>query len=114
MKIGLHLTLSIVGEFAAFGLGAGYSMVQFMKNNDELGAAGLLHFGLALLGPVLLVRVVFRCLLFARCPQPRCGGRSYARGSKPITYVCKSCGHVHETGVSEGGGDSPHFTRFDD
>lgn len=69
----------------------------------------LLRFGLSIFGPVMLVRVLFRCMFFARC-----GGRSYARGSRPITYVCKSCGHVHETGVSEGRGNSAHFTTFDD
>src|SRR5262245_42825343 len=47
-----------------------------------------------------LGRWVFRRLVPACCP--RCGGAAYGRGRWPVTYVCRECGHCHDTGIREG------------
>jgi hypothetical protein len=98
MRVGFHLTLMILGEFAGFFLGA--LTVWVLLPAEVLSAAGPL-LGLALLagGAVagtLGVRWVFR-RIGARCPG--CGGRAIPRGHRPITYQCGACGHIHETRV---------------
>jgi hypothetical protein len=51
-------------------------------------------------GGAELTRWAFRQLVPARCPQ--CGGQAYGRGTAPVTYVCRCCGHIHDTGIREG------------
>jgi len=46
-------------------------------------------------------------LLAARCPK--CAKlRSYARGYRPVRYVCKSCGHLETTNFHYGRQDRFH------
>ncbi len=49
---------------------------------------------------VVTVRFIFRKLVPAKCPK--CGGKTYCKGSRPIYYKCSDCNHIHETTVSEG------------
>jgi DNA-directed RNA polymerase subunit RPC12/RpoP len=56
-------------------------------------------FGLSA-GGAELTRRAFRRLVPVRCPE--CGGRAYGRGTAPVTYVCRHCGHSHDTGIREG------------
>jgi hypothetical protein len=56
-------------------------------------------FGLSV-GGAELTRGAFRRLVPAHCPQ--CGGQAYGRGTAPVTYVCRRCGHTHDTGIREG------------
>jgi tRNA(Ile2) C34 agmatinyltransferase TiaS len=58
--------------------------------------AAPLFFGGAILGHGLGERFAVRCLP-ARCRE--CGGRTFYRAGRPITYRCPSCGHVHRTRV---------------
>jgi hypothetical protein len=47
-----------------------------------------------------LVRWAFRRMVPACCPQ--CGGAAYGRGRWPVLYICRDCGHSHDTGIREG------------
>jgi ribosomal protein L37E len=97
MRIGFHLTLMILAQFAGFALGAlaGFALLPA----DFRSAAAPLDFVLVVGGAVAgtlaagwaVGRVAARC--------PRCGGRAFPRGSRPITYHCAACGHAHETRV---------------
>ena len=51
-------------------------------------------------GGAELTRWAFQRLMPAHCPQ--CGGPAYGRASVPVTYVCRRCGHTHDTGIREG------------
>jgi hypothetical protein len=97
MRIGLHLTLMLLGEVSGFMLGA--LAVFALLPAEFLSAIGLFSVGLlgggAVLG-LLGVRWAFR-RIGARCP--RCGGRAVPRGRRPISYHCNACGHTHETRV---------------
>jgi hypothetical protein len=46
-----------------------------------------------------LVRWAFRRLVPSHCP--RCEGAAYGRGHWPVLYVCRGCGHCHDTGIRE-------------
>ena len=37
-------------------------------------------------------------------PCPKCGGRAYYKGGRPITYCCRDCRYVHATSVSDSKG----------
>jgi hypothetical protein len=56
-------------------------------------------FGLSV-GGAELTRWAFRWLVPAHCPQ--CGGQAYGKSTAPVTYVCRRCGHTHDTGIREG------------
>jgi hypothetical protein len=62
-------------------------------------ALAIATFGLSV-GGAEFTRWAFRRLVPAECPQ--CGGNAYGQGSWPVTYVCRCCGHVHDTGIREG------------
>jgi hypothetical protein len=53
-----------------------------------------LIFGGAILGLGQTQRLFLRYVP-ARCPK--CGGGAYCELGTPITYRCKTCGHVHAT-----------------
>jgi hypothetical protein len=55
-----------------------------------------LFFGGAVLGGTQVQRLWLQYIP-ARCPS--CGGGAYCQLGKPITYHCRSCGHVHATKV---------------
>jgi hypothetical protein len=97
MRIGLHLTLMVLGELSGFVLGAlaAWALLPagFLTAAGPLGLAVLA--GGAVVG-ALGARWLFR-RLGARCPC--CGGRAVPRGRRPITYQCGECGHAHEARV---------------
>jgi hypothetical protein len=51
-------------------------------------------------GGAELTRWAFRRFVPACCPQ--CGGKAYGKATTPVTYVCRACGHTHDTGIREG------------
>jgi hypothetical protein len=55
-----------------------------------------LFFGGAALGGGQVQRLWLQYVT-ARCPK--CGGGAYCKLGRPITYHCRSCGHVHATKV---------------
>jgi hypothetical protein len=97
MRIGVHLTVAILAQFAGFFLGALGAWALLPA--DFRAAAAPLDFVLVAGGAVggafgmrwASGRIPARC--------PRCGGRAFSRGLRPITYHCVACGHTHETRV---------------
>jgi hypothetical protein len=113
MPIWLHLILtilcSVVGFFGGAILGAFVAMWGILGLH-AVGAEGVavsllvgipLFFGGALLGLRVGEGFAVHCLP-TRCPQ--CGGRTYYRQGRPVTYHCRPCGHVQETRVYGGRG----------
>ncbi len=99
MSTRLHLALGIATEaagmilafalFAWFAAGSGAPGFALVLLFLATGAAGMILPGAA-----------FWWLVPARCG--RCGGAAYRRRGRRITYVCRACGRVHDTGVREG------------
>jgi hypothetical protein len=118
MPIWVHLILtilcSIVGAFGGVIIGAGAAWLVIVGlhwlglggNVVSLLVGAPLFIGGTLLGVNLGAAFAVYCLP-ARCPN--CGGRTYYRPGRPITYHCRSCRHVHDTGV--GGGAGSWFVR---
>jgi hypothetical protein len=97
MRIGLHLTLMTLGEFTGFVVGV-LALLVLLPEEFRSAAAPfylVLLFGGAVVGTLgmrwLLGRIAARC--------PRCGGRAFPQGTRPISYHCRECGHIHETRV---------------
>ena len=106
MPIRTHLVLTIAGEFLGFIAGAILCIWIFMAQPGPIHLIVMALIALPIIAIfVMLPRTLFRRLIPARCPAPGCAGGAYATGSHPITYICRRCGHIHETSVSEGG---PH------
>jgi hypothetical protein len=107
MSIRLHLILRIVCSCAGALGGAMLGAFAGMFALSALDARGVrepiayflagapLFFGGAALGLILGRTFAIYCLS-ACCPK--CQGRSYYQAGQPITYHCRACGHVHETG----------------
>jgi hypothetical protein len=100
MSIRLHLALGIAAEAAGVVLVFAL-FAWFAIDSGAPGPILVLLFLAGFVAGVVLPRAVFRWLVPARCG--RCGGLAYRQGSRPITYACRACGHVHDTGVREGG-----------
>jgi hypothetical protein len=110
MPIWLHLILTILCSIVGFFGGGICGAFAAMFTIGALHAAGIeglvvnflvgipLFFGGAIGGLGLGTAFAVYCLP-ARCPQ--CGGRTYYRSGRPITYRCGCCGHVHATCVYE-------------
>ena len=100
MPIGLHLTLTLVLEF-----GGGVALLFFAVFHREYVEALGINRNLAAVAGLILggsvPRLVMQFLVPAKCP--RCAGRSFLHGGRPITYHCRGCGHVHTTSISDGG-----------
>ena len=97
MTMAMHLVASILLQaFAAlYGLIASKELMG--------GMVGFFAGG-------LIMRALFRNLIPTKCPNPACGAfTAYQRGSQPLTYLCRTCGHEHVTTISEGGSDNFHF-----
>jgi len=121
MPIWLHLTMWIPAQIVG-AMGSAIAVMTFVPSpHGELPRAKIaLSFGAFILG-ALIPRLVFKYLVPAKCPQ--CGGRAFfaslrqsqrspifggRRGGRTIVYRCKECGHVHVTGVQEGGSRHHH------
>jgi hypothetical protein len=104
----MHLTLTIVVTVACFfgGVFGGIWLFGAWSVAAE-GAGGVgpdpcagaaFFFGGAVVG-LAAGQLLMICCVPARCPK--CGGRAYYRGGRPITYHCRDCRHVHTTSVSD-------------
>ena len=97
MRIGLHLIIEMLLALAAICL---FTFVPVMCG---LALKFSFPWPFALLGFLVgvdvsnLVRWWFRKIP-ARCPK--CKGRTFAIGSRPIRYKCEECGYLHRTGWS--------------
>lgn len=102
LPVGVHLFLLIAGSMGGF-LGLG---VLGMAHSEWFEAIGIPFLPVGFFaGPLLgylIPRLILKFVVLARCPK--CSGPAVFRGGRPITYHCKSCGHVHRTSVSEGTG----------
>jgi hypothetical protein len=100
MSTRLHLTLGIAAEAAGMVL-AFALFVRFAADSGVPGFVLVLLFLAAGAAGMILPGAAFWWLVPARCG--RCGGAAYRRRrGRRITYVCRSCDHVHDTGVREG------------
>ena len=111
----IHLTLTILVTVACFFGGAFGGIWLFgtwaVAAESEAGvgpnssspvcAGAAFFFGGAVFG-LAVGQLVMICCVPARCP--RCGGRTYYGGGRPITYRCRDCRHVHATSVSDSKG----------
>jgi hypothetical protein len=79
--------------FGAWSMAAGAA-----SGGPDTCAAGVLFFGGAVVG-LAAGQLLMTCCVPARCPK--CGGRTYYKGGRPITYHCRDCQHVHATSVSD-------------
>jgi len=99
MGIGLHMHLLRVLEIitAIAGGFAGYIGSYFYSPFD-------INPGFAAFASFIVVVVLFRNIVTNRIPArcPKCDGKTYFRGGKPISYHCRDCGHVQETSWGEG------------
>lgn len=98
MHISLQFLLAFVGGLAGFIIYIAFFRMSF---------ASQLASGIVFVMSVGVGTVIFRLVMFlipARCPN--CSGRAYSRGSSPITFVCRNCNHIHNTGISMGSGTS--------
>lgn len=113
MKRRKHLGLMVACEYGGFFIGALVAIYLFVTNVAGGGARlwvwALVGFGCVLVG-VMAPRLVFRRLIGCACDAEGCPGSAYAEGSRPIAYVCRTCGKRWETGVSDGG----HGTWWED
>jgi hypothetical protein len=100
MSTRLHLALGIAVEATGM-IVALILFVRFVFSSQISGFLQVVIFLAAAVAGMALPRAVFRGLVRARCGQ--CGGRAVRRDGRPITYVCRSCGHVHDTGVRDRG-----------
>lgn len=100
MSTRIHLALGIAVEAAGM-IAAFILFVRFVFSSQLSVFLQVPIFLAAAVAGMALPRAVFRRLVRARCGQ--CGGRADPRDGRPITYVCRSCGHVHDTGVRDGG-----------
>ena len=125
MPIPLHLALLFVANIAALigGFILGMSTHEAIRSSLpevlQVKEVAFIAFGMAPAALALLVTgIIFRHLIVARCPK--CHGRFIYHASrkeknifggydsKPITYHCKECGHVHRTRIYPARPTNPH------
>lgn len=82
--------------------GAIGALVLVGTHLESIKAAGVPPM-IAFLGAFLLgygiPMILFRFFIHASCPK--CQGRSFFLGGSPLKYLCKDCGHVHNTRIHE-------------
>jgi hypothetical protein len=93
LSITTHRHLSTVSTFLGFGAGA---YLTFLLPRTHTFYDMLLFFLVPIMGAIIPGVSLGLCVP-AACPH--CHGRAYYAWSKPITYRCKDCGHLHNTGV---------------
>ncbi len=99
IPIWLHLTLITIAQFGG-ALAAAVLVMVNMRSVEGFGLNGTFAFFGAFILGYLMPRLVMKYVISARCPQ--CGGGARFRGGRPISYVCRECGHDHQTNVYEG------------
>lgn len=112
LSIWMHLTLTILvtaacffggafGSFAAWSMAAAGAAGVGPDSSCRTCAGGAFFFGGAVVG-LAAGQLLMTCCVPARCPK--CDGRTYYRGGRPITYHCRDCRYVHATSVSDSKG----------
>ncbi len=71
-----------------------FEWIKALGINGTVAGIGALVIG------YVAARLTFTHVIPAKCPK--CGGRAVFNGGQPVTYHCRSCGHVHRTRVREG------------
>jgi len=101
LPVRVHVSVLFYGSMAGF---AGVAILA-LTHSHWFDAVGIpfMPFGYALvpgLGglAVAIVQLLLKFVILARCPE--CSGPAAFAGGRPITYRCRSCGHVHRTSVS--------------
>lgn len=95
--IGWQVGVSVLGMLAA-GV-AFFLIIPQMQLSPVMMGLALAGLG----GAATTVPRMLMALLPARCPV--CAGPAFCRGSRPIRFVCRSCGHEHDTGIAVRSGD---------
>ncbi len=105
LPIRVHLALTVLLEFAGFFVAAGLTGVLWATGvvGTQLWVVALVLLICLVIGTVV-PQILMRRLIPAACQRENCQGAAFARGSKPICYVCKDCGFELDTGVSDGDG----------
>ena len=97
MRISAHLILTGLIQGTAFFAGALAAFYALPRDwRVWLDFVAIVPIG----GTALLAAIGTRWLtrlLPARCPA--CGGQAFQRGSRPIYYECRECGHVVTTRI---------------
>jgi hypothetical protein len=101
MPIWLHLTLALITQYGGAVGSFAVALRAFMAGKIH----GTVVVGAFVLG-YLIPRLLFKYGIPAKCP--RCGGRSYWRGNRPVSYLCITCDFVHETDACEGRREEPN------
>lgn len=98
----MHLTFTVLVTVACF-FGGAFGGVAIIDAWQVTGtcAVGAFFLGGAVVG-LAAGQILMICCVPARCPK--CGGRAYYHGGRPITYHCRDCRHVHVTSVSDSKG----------
>lgn len=97
--VALQIILSLLGGLAGFIA----HIVLSLFNTISSPMLSMVVFFL-LVGVGSIVPRLVMLWIPARCPK--CSERAYCRGSVPITFVCGTCGHTHDTGISMRSSDS--------
>lgn len=98
VHVGLQITLSMLGGLIGF-----VTFVTVLRNSYASNITSTIVFILVTGAGVVIPRLLI-CLIPARCPN--CSGPTYCRDSRPIKFVCRACGHIHNTGITLGEGDT--------
>jgi hypothetical protein len=94
---------AIVGAITFIGVMKAFQALTGKLPEEYMGVVTLLvvaplFFGGAVFG-LRSAQRLFNEYVPARCP--RCGGPSYCRPGRPVTYHCAACRHAYETVVHE-------------
>ena len=99
VHIGLQMVASVVGMVLAA------VAFFFIVTRLELTTMwATITVGMLGAGATVVSRMV-TWLIPAKCPQ--CSGPTYCRGSRPIRFECRRCGHLHNTGISVTSNNTP-------
>jgi len=96
MSIKMHLIITNVFLFSSFFLLGGFLFTS--ETTKELHMFFMFLIIVAVLTPAM--NLLRGKLLAAKCPA--CGGRTFAKGYRPVRYACTNCDHVEVTKLSYG------------
>lgn len=98
LPITTHLIFSL--GWTAFGFFGGSLIWMLSVVPRVIGMEQGMKLFLIFAGPVFiafLLKFVFNAVP-AQCPK--CGGKAYRRGYRPIKYICRECDHIHKTKIT--------------
>lgn len=109
LSIRTHLVMMILAQLGGGFVGAfagvliGFMALISLGLSSDSDLLTLLFLGGGAFAGFFGMRKLFRGLIPARCARETCSGTAKCVGSMPISYECRSCGHVHATTFYEGG-----------